>query len=82
MKSLKNMPESLEMMTDSVRLCPLFLKVFDHWGDVLICLLINTSLPSHWLKSVSCPIGPVLKFRDILNYSSGQLQDQVCLWPK
>ena len=51
MKSLKNMPENLETMTDSVRLRPL--KIFDHWGDVLICLLINTSTPSHWLKSVA-----------------------------
>ena len=34
-------------------------------GDVLICLLINTSAPSHWLKSVAWPVGPVLKFRDI-----------------
>ena len=24
-----------------------------YWGDVLICLLINTSAPSHWLKSVA-----------------------------
>ena len=31
----------------------------------LIYLLINTSAPSHWLKSVACPVGPVLKFRDI-----------------
>ena len=27
--------------------------IFDHWGDVLICLLLNTSAPSHWLKSVA-----------------------------
>ena len=27
--------------------------------------LINTSAPSHWLKSVAWPVGPVLKFRDI-----------------
>ena len=40
-------------------------KIFDHWGDVLICLLINTSAPSHWLKSVAWSAGPVLKFRDI-----------------
>ena len=40
MKSLKNMPESLEAMTDSVRLRPLFWKFQNHWGDVLICLLI------------------------------------------
>ena len=48
--------------------CPtpsVVLKSFDHWGDVLICLLINTSAPSHWLKSVAWPVGPVLKFRDI-----------------
>ena len=48
--------------------CPppsIVLKIFDHWGDVLICLLINTSAPSHWLKSVAWPVGPVLKFRDI-----------------
>ena len=68
MKSLKNMSESLETMTDFVRLRPLFWKylitaaMFDH---VLICLLINTSAPSHWLKSVAWPVGPVLKFRDI-----------------
>ena len=30
-----------------------------------ICLLINTSAPSHWLKRVAWPVGPVLKFRDI-----------------
>ena len=75
MKSLKNMPESLEIITllaellwsfldewgkregrkiqgDSVRrvwnddwFCrnpSAVLKIFDHWGDVLICLLINT----------------------------------------
>ena len=41
------------------------LKIFDHWGDVLICLLINTSVPSHWLKSVAWSPGSVLKFRDI-----------------
>ena len=40
-------------------------EMFDHWGDVLICLLINTSAPSHWLKSGAWPVGPVLKFRDI-----------------
>ena len=68
MKSLKNMPESLETMTEFVRLRPLFWKylitaaMFDH---VLICLLINTSAPSHWFKSVAWPVGPVLKFRDI-----------------
>ena len=48
--------------------CPtlsVVLKIFDHWGDVLICLLINTSTSSHWLKSVAWPVGPVLKFRDI-----------------
>ena len=27
-------------------------KIFDLWGDVLICLLVNKSAPSHWLKSV------------------------------
>ena len=33
MKSLKNMPESLETMTDSVRLRPLFWKLScDHWA--------------------------------------------------
>ena len=36
-------------------------KIFHHRGDVLI----NTSAPSHWLKSVASPVGPVLKFRDI-----------------
>ena len=50
-------------------MCPLntsiVFKIFDHWSDVLICLLINTSAPSHWLKSVAWPVGPVLKFRDI-----------------
>ena len=35
------------------------LKIFDHWPDVLICLLINTSAPSHWLKSAAWPVGPV-----------------------
>ena len=44
------------------------LKIFYHWGDVLICLLINTSAPSHWLKSVAWPVGPVLKFRDITDW--------------
>ena len=52
-----------------VRLRPLFWKIFNHWGDVLICLLINTSAPSHWLKSVAWPVGPVLKFRDIPDWS-------------
>ena len=47
MKSLKNMPESLETMTESV-----VLNIFDQEGD-LICLLINTRTPSHWLKSVA-----------------------------
>ena len=42
------------ILSDSVR-CP----------SVLICLLINTSAPSHWLKSVAWPVGLVLKFRDI-----------------
>ena len=51
------------ILSDSVR-C---FENFDHWGDVLICLLINTSAPSHWLKSVAWPVGPVLKFRDILD---------------
>ena len=46
------------ILTNSVR-------CFDHCGDVLICLLINTNAPSHWLKSVAWPVGPVLKFRDI-----------------
>ena len=78
MKSLKNMPENLEKMTDSVRLRPLFsVKIFDHRGNVLICLLINTSAPSHWLKSVAWPVGPVLKFRDIPDCS-----DSPFLWGK
>ena len=47
MKSLKNMPESLETMTESV-----VLNIFDQEGD-LICLLINTRTPCHWLKSVA-----------------------------
>ena len=38
MKSVKNMPESLETMTDSVWLRPVA-KIFYHWGDVLICVL-------------------------------------------
>ena len=42
------------------------MKIFDQHVDVLICVLINTSTPSHWLKSVAWPVGPVLKFRDIL----------------
>ena len=46
------------ILTNSVR-------CFDHCGDVLVCLLINTNAPSHWLKSVAWPVGPVLKFRDI-----------------
>ena len=46
------------------------MKIFDRWGDVLICVLINTSTPSHWLKSVTWPVGPVLKFRDIPDWSS------------
>ena len=64
MKSLKNMPESLETMTD----CPTpsaVVKIFNHRGDVLICVLINTSAPSHCLKSIMRPVGPVLKFWDI-----------------
>ena len=28
-------------------------KIFDQHVDVLICILINTSAPSHWLKSVA-----------------------------
>ena len=46
-----------------------FLKIFELWGDVLIRLLISTSAPSHWLKSVAWPAGPVLKFRDIPDWS-------------
>ena len=55
------------ILSDSVR-C---FEIFDHWGDVLICLLMNTSAPSHWLKSVAWPVGPVLKFRDILDWWNG-----------
>ena len=37
-------------------------NIFYHWVDVLI----NTSvLNSHWLNSVSWPVGSLLKFRDI-----------------
>ena len=64
MKILRNMPESLETMTD----CPTpsaVVKIFYHRGDVLICVLINTSAPSHCLKSILRPVGPVLKFWDI-----------------
>ena len=32
--------------------------IFDHWVNVLM----NTSVPSHWLNSFSWPVGPVLKF--------------------
>ena len=46
------------------------LKILDHWGDVLICFLINTSARSHWLKNVALPVGPVLKFRDIPDCSN------------
>ena len=53
------------------------LKIFDHWGDVLICLLINTSAPSHWLKSVAWPVGPVLKFRDIPDWSSTVIKSKM-----
>ena len=35
---------------------------FDDWVNVWI----NTSAPSNWLNSVAWPVGPVLKFRDIL----------------
>ena len=52
--------------------CPtpsVVLKILDHWGDVLICLLINTSAPSHWLKSVVWPVGPVLKFRILMVFT-------------
>ena len=44
MKSLKNIPENLQTMTDSIRLRPLFWKFLitgAMFGDVLICLLIN-----------------------------------------
>ena len=41
------------------------LIIFDQHVDVLICVLINPSVPSHWLKTVAWPVGPVLKFRDI-----------------
>ena len=40
------------ILTNSVR-------CFDHCGDVLICLLINTNARSHWLKSVAWPVGPI-----------------------
>ena len=50
MKSLKTMPESLETMTDSVRLRPLLWKFLI--TGAMICLLINTSTPSHWFESV------------------------------
>ena len=69
MKSLKNMPGSLETMTDSVPTQSTVVKIFYHWGDTggkgdgLICVLINTSAPSHWLKSVSWSVSPVLNIR-------------------
>ena len=74
MKSPKNMPES----RNDVWFCPTpfaVLKIFDHWGDVLICLLINTNAPSHWLKSVTCPVGPALKFRDISDWLHNRSND-------
>ena len=51
------------ILSDSFRCFENFWSL--HCGDVLICLLINTSAPSHWLKSVAWSAGPVLKFRDI-----------------
>ena len=64
MKNLKNMPESLETMTDSARLRPL-LWIFLITGAMYwFVFWLNTSAPSHWLKSVAWPVGPVLKFRD------------------
>ena len=59
MKGLKNMPESLEKITDSVRLRPLLWKFL-----ILICVLIHTSAPSYWLKSVAWPVGHVIKFTE------------------
>ena len=52
------------ILTNSVR-------CFDDCGDVLVCLLINTNAPSHWLKSVAWPVGPVLKFRYIPDCYTG-----------
>ena len=57
------------------------LKIFDHWGDVFICLSINTSAPSHWLKSVAWPVGPVLKFRDIPEcYPVKGMKPRMMMW--
>ena len=45
-----------------LELCVRCCKNFDHWANGWI----NTRAPSHWLNSVARPVGPVLKFRDIL----------------
>ena len=73
-----NLDEYCNLIFNSGRLRPLFLKMFDHWGDVLICLLINTSAPSHWLTSVAWPVVLVLKFRDIPDCGLNISYD---LWP-
>ena len=55
--------------------CPppsIVLTIFDHWGDVLICSLINTSAPSHWLKSVAWPVAAVLKLVSLRNRTAGR----------
>ena len=73
MKSLNDMLENLETMTDSVRLRPLLWKFFITGGDVLTCVLINTSAPSHWLKVSRDQLALSLKFRDIPDWSSQAL---------
>ena len=55
------------------------MKIFDLWADVLVCVLINTSAPSHSLKSVAWPVGPFLKFRDIPDC---KLFSLIVIWPQ
>ena len=54
MKSLKNIPESLKTMTDSVQLRPLLWKFLITWA-MFWFVLINTSAPPHWFRQKECP---------------------------
>ena len=69
--AIKNFQNNGLSRTESVivsRLSGIFLRLFmRHTQFFFICLLIKhkrAGAPSHWLKSVAWPVGPVFKFRD------------------
>ena len=53
-----------EILLSFLMLKPVRLRPLLWW---LSRFFINASAPSHWLSSVAWPVGPVLKFRDILD---------------